>query len=122
MTKLPDLRHFSGSTQFFRHPLSKKLIYTEGVKYLADEVGAHWLIDVVASYIPTLEKKLPHEYLFVWVLKLDGQGGCHVSAHVDSDEPAIVQQHIEYTDFPGDFTLFLGQSGPHWTLMLTSEY
>lgn len=48
MLTAADLQRFNGSYTFYRHFTG--MVYTEGVKYLADEGGAHWLIDAIASY------------------------------------------------------------------------
>ena len=39
------LAQFTGSERFYRHALVRDVIYTEGVRYVADTVGAYWLID-----------------------------------------------------------------------------
>ena len=47
-TELQDsLRQFTGSENVYRHLTG--LRYTDGVKFLARNAGAFWLIDVVAS-------------------------------------------------------------------------
>ncbi len=43
-----DLSQFTGSTEFYRHAFNRAVIYTEGVQYLADNAGAHWLVDAIA--------------------------------------------------------------------------
>ena len=39
------LPYFTGSEQFYQHPLFQKFIYTDGVKYIADAASAYWLLD-----------------------------------------------------------------------------
>jgi hypothetical protein len=42
------LAQFTGSERFYRHAMVRDVICTEGIKYVADAVGAHWLIDEIA--------------------------------------------------------------------------
>ena len=39
------LAQFTGSQNFYRHSLVREVLYTEGVEYVADAAGAHWLLD-----------------------------------------------------------------------------
>lgn len=54
MTKTPklsreDLTQFTGSENWYRHGLNPKVLFTDGAKYVADEGGAYWLLDIIAS-------------------------------------------------------------------------
>src|SRR5688572_20607105 len=44
-----DLDRFIGGGDVFRH-WTRRLLYTEGIQYLAENAAAYWLIDAVASY------------------------------------------------------------------------
>ena len=46
-----DLAFFTGTTQYIRH-WSRRLVFTDGIHFLAERAGAYWLIDLVASYQP----------------------------------------------------------------------
>ena len=48
-----ELRQFTGDLDRYRHPLNPKVIYTPGIKHMAERGGAYWLIDVVVSYVGT---------------------------------------------------------------------
>jgi hypothetical protein len=52
-TKMNDLQEklgqFIGSETFYRHPLFRKFVYTEGVQYLAEKAGAYWLLEYIFS-------------------------------------------------------------------------
>jgi hypothetical protein len=63
-----DLNGFTGSEQFYRHSMVKNFTYTEGVKYLAEEAEAYWLIDAIASYQPKLQKIEMARYFQLWYL------------------------------------------------------
>ena len=46
---LGELGQFTGDLQRYRH-WTRALIYTPGVKHLAERAEAYWLIDLVASW------------------------------------------------------------------------
>ncbi|MCK1641666.1 hypothetical protein IVA95_30015 [Bradyrhizobium sp. 157] len=50
MTKLTpaDLAHFTGTAEWYRHGLNRRMLYTDGVQYLAEKGGAYWLLDKIA--------------------------------------------------------------------------
>lgn len=49
------LLRFYMTNHYYRH-WTGRLLWTDGIQYLADACGAHWLIDIVASYQPRVEK------------------------------------------------------------------
>jgi hypothetical protein len=115
-----NLCQFSGSTQFYRHPFG--VIFTEGIHYLAEECGAFWLIDVVASY----QSQLCSEAFQLWRIERDArnESGCVVTCRSDTNEPDLVKQRIPYTDFPLDqpFEFYAVCNGDQPVVMLKSEY
>lgn len=48
---LAELQSFTGDLERWRHPLYRKLIYTPGVRHLAERAGAYWLVDATASWL-----------------------------------------------------------------------
>ena len=44
------LGQFIGTDHYYR--ISPSTVITDGCKYLADESGAYWLMDAIASYLP----------------------------------------------------------------------
>ena len=42
------LAQFTGSTNFYRPGLVRKVLYTERVEYVAETAGADWLLDEIA--------------------------------------------------------------------------
>jgi len=116
-----DLNRFTGTECYYAYLVGLKL--TDGVKFMADEAGAYWLLDIIASY--QCEAKIRREPFQVWELKLSpdnaatGKHQAVVTMKTDSDRPLMVKQQIEYTDFPLDsITLFLIDG----VILLTSEY
>ena len=61
----------NGCDQVFRHWLGFK--FTDGVKYVADKAGAHWLIDAIGSYQPSskLRSNQRLQEFQLWELKVD---------------------------------------------------
>ncbi|CAA9302355.1 hypothetical protein AVDCRST_MAG94-444 [uncultured Leptolyngbya sp.] len=51
------LSRFHGCETFYRY-WTGRLIYTEGVKYLADTAHCYWLIDAIASHQPKCRKDM----------------------------------------------------------------
>ena len=43
-----DLRQFTGSENWYRHPFVRQVLFTDGAKYVADQGGAYWLLDAIA--------------------------------------------------------------------------
>lgn len=49
-----DLSQFTGSSTFTKFsPLFPNVVLTEGAEFLADECGAYWLMDMIASHLIT---------------------------------------------------------------------
>jgi len=117
-----QLSQFTGSTTFTRHRLLRGMCMTEGVVWLADHVGAHWWTDVVASY--QHEPHVSAQHFQAWRLCVDThtRAGVVIMMDGNTDVP-LVQQQIDYTDFPlDDITLWLIAQGDYLILMLPSEY
>lgn len=107
---------FIGTENYYRHWLG--LYYTDGVAFVAENAGAYWLIDIIASYQPA-NKLNPRLYEFqLWILHVkDGKG--YVECKADSDIPAAITQEIPFTDFPlPELRLYVSNG----VLMLPSEY
>jgi hypothetical protein len=43
-----QLSQLTGSETWYRHGLNRKVLYTDGVKYLADTGQCYWLVDSIA--------------------------------------------------------------------------
>jgi hypothetical protein len=53
MTKAANLREtklnqFSGTENWYRHAINRKVLFNDGAKYVADKGGAYWLLDAIA--------------------------------------------------------------------------
>jgi hypothetical protein len=91
-----DLDQFTGSETFYHHTLRRKVTYTEGVRFLAKEAGAYWLIDFIALQ----PQKLAEEAFQVWKLRRDEKGSGATIVVEDGNGNVIHTQTIPYTDFP----------------------
>ena len=108
-----DLAQFTGTLHYYRHPLG--LLFTDGIKYLADHASSYWLIDLVASYQPTLHRS-PFQ---LWHLAVQPDHSATMTMRDDDGLPPHVEQTIPYTDFPlSSFSCYCTQN----VLMLRTEY
>jgi len=111
------LAQFTGSERFYRHPLVRGLIYTEGVKYVADRAGAYWLIDEIA-FAQRAQANLRHEEFQRWELSVSA-GGSAVLICDDGDGHRLYVRVIDWTDFPAPGISFYFCND---TLLLPGEY
>ena len=123
---LEDLDRFTGTDCYHQWSiLFPQIVLTDGTKYVAEEAGAYWLMDAVASHQPKLlrhQDRRLQEVQF-WTLKVNQEKRSAVlSCVADSDcKPAVVQR-IEYTDFPlPEIKLYVAVGDPT-VIMLPSEY
>ena len=124
-----QLKHFAGDLERYRHSLFPKLIYTPGIKHLAEAAGAYWLLDVIASHLLSSDFQAAVRMdarildLHFWNLAVDKDSSAVVTARVDQGEPAFVQQAIPLTDFPLEtIDLWVAYDGQFFTLYLPSEH
>jgi hypothetical protein len=133
------LRQFYGSEDFYNH-WTGALIFTEGVKHLADMAEAHWLIDLIASHQRGAVAAAPYQ---VWILKVCRMpadrsvlgappmavAACYADYDAHLSEPenyqkyGLARQEIPFTDFPLDETkLYVEGEPPRRTLLLPREH
>ena len=112
LNMLEDIQHFTGTDNYYKHWLG--ILFTDGVKYVAEEAGAYWLIDAVASYYSSLKK----EEFQVWTLVKNENNSWTLSA-TDGNDKILVTQEIEFSDFPRNHIQFYLSGN---VLLLPSEY
>ncbi len=124
-----DLRQFTGDLQRFRHALNRRVIYTPGVQYVAEQAGAYWLIDEIALYLGTspfraaLAADVRIGQLHFWKLEVRGDRSFTLRGRADGDVVPFAELTATYTDFPlPEFDIWAGFDGEHWTLYLPSEH
>ena len=111
------LEGFYGTQEWYRHGLVKRLLYTEGVRFFAEQggqAGAHWFVDVVATeFLPLLRQE---PFLSIKLSVADRQAAIRVD---DGNGKLLREKTIEYTDMqPGDWRFYLTDD----VLMLPGEY
>lgn len=139
-----ESRNFIGTENYYLHATGK-LVYTDGVKWLAETGQCYWLIDVVASYQPEIARNDRVYEFQAWRLTVGdvGEYGEGKNAVVECGRDivdvqavnnrnhVVVERCVEqklWTDLPGkgEITLYCipGQVGHAIkpVLMLTSEY
>lgn len=92
-----DLAQFTGTENYYRHTLFTPIKYTDGVKYLAEEAGAYWLLDKVATN--QLNPKIRREEFQSWKLRV-GHNNTAVLTCDDGNGNIIHTEDITFTDFP----------------------
>ena len=109
------LTEFSGSQCLYRHSLTK-LVYTEGVQFLAEKFGCYWLLDKILIEA-SLNKNLAREEFQVWTL-IREENGFKLSCG-DGNGRDLFSETIPYSDFAaGKVTVWLIEG----VLLLPSEY
>jgi hypothetical protein len=93
-----DLRHFTGSEHWYRHALNRKVLFTDGAKYVADEGGAYWLLDTIAL-LQLSDKRVAGEEFQVWKLAVRADRTATLTCE-DGNYNVVYTQELEFTDFP----------------------
>jgi hypothetical protein len=110
------LSSFIGSDEVYRHGIFK-MLYTQGVQYLAEKGECYWLLDAIASY--QIKPKVKREPFQVWTLTVNHKKEAVLTCVRDTGAKPVATQRIDYTDFPlPEIKLYLCDG----TLMLPSEY
>jgi hypothetical protein len=112
-----DLSQFSGSENWYRHGINRKVLFTDGAKYVADEGGAYWLLDEIAIVQPH-NKAVAAEEFQVWKLTVRPDRTATLTCD-DGNGRIVYTKEIEFTDFPLDeITLWFANN----TIYLPSEH
>jgi hypothetical protein len=116
MTKANDLfGNSNGTGSYYRHPLSK-IVYTDGVRDMAEACGAYWLIDLIISHQVHIHVNL--ETFQVWDL-IRLKDNTFTVLCTDGNKKRITGQEIPFSDFRYDMaTLWLVDG----VLLLPCEY
>jgi hypothetical protein len=112
-----DLNQFTGSEHWYRHGLNRSILFTDGAKYVADEGGAYWLLDIIAL-CQRDEKAVEAARFQVWKLVVRPDRTATLTCE-DGDCSLVYTQQLEFTDFPLDeITLWFTNN----TIYLPSEH
>jgi len=114
---LADLAQFTGSEHWYRHGLVRRILFTDGAKYLADKAGAYWLLDEIAL-AQAGQPAIRAEEFQVWTLKVHADHSAILTCD-DGNGGAVFQKPIPVTDFPlPEITLWFANN----TIYLPSEH
>lgn len=108
------LAQFTGTENYYPSSFGT-LNLTDGAAYLRDHARCSWLVDIIESYQPQLRG----EDFQLWGITVNDDHSATVYCKPDSDEPNLLEQRIEYTDFPlREYELLVANN----VLLLKSEY
>lgn len=116
-----DLQCFTGTSKYWRFsPIFPNVLLTDGAQYVAEEMGAYWLMDVIASHLP----KVKGEQFAFARLQVENESA---KFELTDDIPAKktwANQKIPHTDFPlPEITLYVGDTGDgRWVIYLPREH
>ena len=118
-----------GTENYYRPFFYRNMVYTDGVKYFAEQCQAYWVIDVVNSYMDKVirnHKKTEEPYYFISLKVKDNKATFRIYREVDEKKKTVVRQDIYYTDLPNvelKFYLQLAhEEPPIFCLMCPSEW
>jgi hypothetical protein len=111
-----DLWQFTGTENWYRHPLVRTITYTDGARYVAEHGGAYWLLDIIATM--QLDKAIRAESFQVWKLAVKPDRTGRVTCE-DGNRKEVYRQELEFTDFPlPEITFYCTDN----VILLTTEY
>lgn len=112
---LAELRHFTGTTQWFHLPQFRNYRYTDGIRYLAQNAECYWLLETIFSNQLIGEIRVqPFQFWRVFV-----EDSSAVIKVEDGKKNLVKEFKIEYTDFPiKEFSLWFTDG----VLLLPTEY
>lgn len=114
------LDQFTGTEAYFKWSnLFPNFVLTDGTRFLAQEAGAFWLMDLFASHYRSYRDE---GFAAIKVLRKDS-GDVQVLI-TDGNDHILAEQDNISTDFPlDDLTLYAAPADENlWVIMLTSEY
>lgn len=93
-----SLAQFTGTERYYEYGNMTNIKLTDGVKWLCDNAGCYWLIDIIVSYQRKCSLDPMLQDFQIWTLKVKNSKG-KVICERDTNDIAITQR-IPYTDFP----------------------
>jgi hypothetical protein len=101
MTKTLDphtLHQFTGSETWYRHWFVRRVLFTDGAKYVADQAGAYWLIDEIA-FAQKNQPTVSTEEFQVWKLTVEPPSKGTLTCE-DGNDRVVFSKQLDFTDFP----------------------
>ena len=114
-----DLAHFTGTEQLWHQPLIS-FKYTDGVKYVAREGNAYWLLTDISAfqYQPAIVEYAKNDWFQTWKLCVHDDNTATLTC-ADGNRHILFTHEYLHTDFPLPEIMFFLVDG---VLMLPSEY
>lgn len=120
ITTMSELENFlSGftGTEHYYKAMFNGVVFTDGIKALADSMACYWLIDAIVSYQG--ETAIKAEGFQIWTLTVKDDNSAILTCKTDTNEPLLVSQMFDYTDFVvGELKLYCIDN----VILLPSEY
>lgn len=111
------LAQFTGTEHLYRHGLVPSVLFTEGVKYVAEAAGAYWLLDEIAL-AQRYEAKVAAEEFQLWELKVADDATASLACD-NGNGHTVYSKTLPFTDFPAPgIKLYLCNG----TILLPGEY
>lgn len=112
-----DLAQFTGTENWYRHQIARNILYTDGIRYMAQSAGAYWLIDEIAFHQGL--SRFENQKMQVWKLKVDLEKSTAVLSCEDGNYNKFFEMKIPFTDFPlNEITIWFTEN----VILLPSEY
>jgi hypothetical protein len=112
-------REFIGTWQYHRPSFTGRLLATDGALHVFETLKCYWLSDMIASYIPTLDRI--DDGFFVVRFHLKGDGGMFTID--DGNGHTHLRQKVPFTDLTENIKLYLTKEADgRYICMLPSEY
>lgn len=110
-----ELAHCTGTENWYRHPMNREWLYTDGVQHFCEAAGAYWFMDILVTEPEILQTAQEFAAVTLTVLPTQ-QARITVT---DGNENETFHRHLQYTDCPeGEWRFYMYNN----VLMLTSEY
>lgn len=123
------LLQFTGDDIRYRHSLSRNVIYTPGLRHVADAGGAYWMLDEIALALGSrsMQRWLAADprvgEMQFWTLAVNADSSATLSGVADAGVTPFFQKRIAWTDFPLErVDIWCGYDRQRWTLYLPSEH
>lgn len=126
-----ELAYFHGTEQYHKSNMfsGDRLIHTDGVQYVAENGGAYWLLDLIASHYGSVAQWCVNCGGFATITLRKNKSGNGARVRVgDGNGNEKTLQMVPFTDFPFDelgnneFKMFIQNDGSRLVMMLPSEY
>lgn len=112
----------NGTNNVYRHMFSR-IVYTDGVKFVAEKAGAYWLIDAIMSHQTNRKAIAAANGFQVWKVTHNKRGsGCVLTMDdggQGDEAKVLIRQRIPFTDFPKGLDLVFYVE--HGMLLLREE-